>query len=115
MDFAENFTCRPQDAPQGCHWNNTQCTIHPIVATYKCTEYEVPGSVVTDSIALISSDLQHDHYAVQHFTGKDLELLLSEDVVFNSHPVLRWGTNAVQEPNRLCRLFPLSRRPWHPV
>ena len=22
-DFAENYTCRPQDAPQGCHWNNT--------------------------------------------------------------------------------------------
>jgi len=123
MDFAENFTCRPQDVPRGCHWNNTQCTIHPNVATYKCTECEDPGSVVTDSIVFISSDMQHDHHAVQHFSGKALELLLSEVVMFNSHPVvmfnshpvLRWGTNAVQEPNRLRRLFPLGRRTWHPV
>ena len=73
VDFAENFTCRPQDAPQGCHWNNTQRTIQPVVATYKCTECEDLGSVVTDSVVLISTDLQHDHHAVQHFIGKDLD------------------------------------------
>lgn len=36
MNYAENFTCRAQDAPQEFHWNNTQVIIHSIVASYKC-------------------------------------------------------------------------------
>ena len=70
MDFVDNFKCRPQDAPQGCHWTNTQVTIQPVVATYsgkECPHDE--AKVVTDSIVFISSDLKHDYHAVQHFIG----------------------------------------------
>ena len=84
MDFAENFTCRPQDAPQGCHWTNTQVTIHPVVASYSCKECpRDEAKVVTDSIVFISSDLKHDYHAVQHFIGKSVELLMAEELNFN--------------------------------
>ena len=81
-DFAENYTCRPQDAPQGCHWNNTQCTIHPVVASYNCT-VEDCSEVITDSIIFISEDLTHDHHAVHHFVSSSVLLLKEEGVDFN--------------------------------
>lgn len=82
MDFAENYTSRPQDTPQGCHWNNSQTTIHPVVASYACP---VAGctEVVTDSVIYVSDDLTHDYHAVQHFICKTVELFLSEDLHFS--------------------------------
>ena len=77
LDFAENYTCRPQDAPQGCHWTNTQCTLHPVVASYKCSEPDC-GDVVTDSIVFISEDNGHDYHAVQHFVEGAIAILKEE-------------------------------------
>ena len=82
MDFAENYTVRPQDTPQGHHWTNTQCTIHPVVASYRCLGCD-EGKVVTDSIVFITSDQTHDSHAVQHFIAKSVELLQSEDLSFD--------------------------------
>ncbi|XP_041351558.1 uncharacterized protein LOC121370414 [Gigantopelta aegis] len=81
MDFAENYTVRPQDTPQGHHWTNTQCTIHPVVASYQCLSCD--GGVVTDSIVFITSDQTHDYHAVQHFLAKSVELLQSENLSFD--------------------------------
>ncbi|XP_063438626.1 titin-like [Mytilus trossulus] len=79
MDYAENFTCKAQDAPQGFHWSNIHCTIHPIVANYICNECEQdPVPVITDSIIYISDDLTHDHHGVQHFVGLSIEKLQEE-------------------------------------
>ena len=75
MDYAENYTCKAQDAPQGYHWTNVQCTIHPVVATYTCQECT---EMVTDSVVFISDDLQHDQNAVQHFVGLTVDLLRPE-------------------------------------
>ena len=71
-EFAENYTCRPQDAPQACHWNNSQCTIHPIVATYNCP-------VENCSVIFISDDLTHDH----HFVCSSMQLLKEEGLEFD--------------------------------
>ena len=30
-DFAENYSFLVQNAAQGQHWNNSQCTLHPFV------------------------------------------------------------------------------------
>ena len=30
-DFAENYKFMVQDEVQGFHWNNLQCTLHPVV------------------------------------------------------------------------------------
>lgn len=77
-----NYTSRPQGAPQGCHWNNSQTTIHPVVASYECP---VSGcnEVVTDSVIYVSDDLTHDYHAVQHFISKTVELFPSEDLHFS--------------------------------
>ncbi len=34
-DFSENYAFVLQDAAQGFHWNNSQCTIHPFVVYLK--------------------------------------------------------------------------------
>ena len=89
MDFGENYTCCPQDASQGCHWTNTKCTTHPIVASYTCNKCEVeegrarPTMTVTASVIIISSDLQHDKHAVQHFIGKTVQLQQQEGLQFS--------------------------------
>ena len=78
MDYAKNYTCKAQDAPQGYHWTNVQCTINSIVATYNCLE--CPSSTVTDSIVFISNDLTHDQHAVHLFVGRAIEMLVKDGV-----------------------------------
>merc|ERR1712168_355858 len=34
-DFAENYSFVVQNAAQGQHWNNSQCTLHPFVCYFK--------------------------------------------------------------------------------
>ena len=100
MDFAENYTSRPQDAPQGCHWNNQQTTIHPIVASYVCQENQC-NKIVTDSIVFVSADLTHDHHAVQHFYSQAVQLLQSEDIHFDK--VIAFSDGApTQYKNRIA-------------
>uniref|UniRef100_UPI00358EA477 uncharacterized protein isoform X3 n=1 Tax=Myxine glutinosa TaxID=7769 RepID=UPI00358EA477 len=77
LDFGENYTCRAGDAPQGYHWTNTQCTIHPVVANYICPQSDC-SVAVTDSIIFISSDLKHDQHAVHHFTKRAVQMLKEE-------------------------------------
>ncbi|GFO07104.1 hypothetical protein PoB_003360900 [Plakobranchus ocellatus] len=36
--FCRELYIKAQDAPQDCHWDNQQTTIHPIVATNRCNE-----------------------------------------------------------------------------
>jgi hypothetical protein len=36
-DFAENYSFVVQDAAQGIHWENSQCTVHPFVVYYRDT------------------------------------------------------------------------------
>jgi hypothetical protein len=83
MEFAENYSSRPQDGPQGCHWNNSQTMIHPVVASYMC---HVPECqlVITDSVIFISDDLTHDQHAVQHFMTTSVKLLKTEGVPFDT-------------------------------
>ena len=56
-DFAEKFSFLAQDEIQGYHWNNHQCSLHPIVLYY-CKENE--SDLVSTSICFISDDLKHD-------------------------------------------------------
>ena len=101
LDFAENFACHPQDAPQGCHWTNTQVTLHPIVASYACSQCEEGHSLtVTDTIMFLSPDLRHDSHAVQHFIRKAIQLLQSEGIQFSNVTVFSDGA-PTQYKNRV--------------
>ena len=55
-DFAENYSFVVQDEIQGMHWNNSQCSLHPIVIYFKNDENELKSH----SICFISDDLNHD-------------------------------------------------------
>lgn len=87
MDYAENFTCRSQDAPQGFHWNNIQVTIHSIVPSYKCRNCTEIPKTVTDSLVFICDDLTHDHYGVQHFVKTGIQKILEKSEVNITHVV----------------------------
>ena len=56
-DFAENVFFIVQDEIQGYHWNNQQCSLHPIVLCY-CKENE--SDFVPTFICFISDNLNHD-------------------------------------------------------
>ena len=54
-DFAENFKFVIQDEIQSYHWNQQQCTMHPLVIYYKVEE-----ELCHQSLCFISDDLTHD-------------------------------------------------------
>ena len=56
-DFSENFKFVVQDESQGYHWNQRQCTLHPVVIYHKFTE---PASLISESLCFLSDDLDHD-------------------------------------------------------
>lgn len=63
-DFAENYNFMIQDEVQGFHWNNLQCTLHPVVVYFK----DIEGEVKSKSYCVISDEMQHNTvfvYALQ--------------------------------------------------
>lgn len=62
LDFAENYSFIVQDAAQGYHWDNTQCTLHPFVLYNR-----KDGECHCTSIVIISNGLKHDTVAVHKF------------------------------------------------
>ena len=69
LDFAENYHFHVQDEIQGFHWNQSQCTIHPVVIYYKMED-----QLCTSSFCCISDDLNHDtvfvYELLYHVTGQ---------------------------------------------
>ncbi len=54
-DFAENYSFVIQDEIQSFHWNNQQCSLHPVVIYYKHN-----GDLQHRSYCVTSEDLKHD-------------------------------------------------------
>ena len=73
-DFAENYQFLIQDEVQGFHWNNSQCTLHPVV-----TYYQENDELKNISYCVISDDRKHDValvYEVQKAILADLKCKL---------------------------------------
>ena len=73
-DFAENYQFVIQDEVQGFHWNNSQCTLHPVV-----TYYQENDELKNISYCVISDDRKHDValvYEVQKTISTDLKCKL---------------------------------------
>ena len=71
-DFAKNYSFVVQDEVQGFHWNNIQCTLHPVVLYYKDGD-----ALQSVSYCIISDDNKHDVgmvYQVQKEIITDLKL-----------------------------------------
>ena len=63
-DFAENYKFMVQDEVQGFHWNNLQCTLHPVVIYY----HDSNEKVESKSYCIISDEMTHNTtfvYALQ--------------------------------------------------
>ena len=80
LDFAENYRCSLKDEAQSAYWNYNQATIHPIVCYYLCPKC---CGHVTESIIIISDDLNHDSAAVNVFTKAAYEYLQTKlEIIF---------------------------------
>ena len=79
LDFAENYSFLVQDAAQGFHWDNSQCTLHPFVFYFKGSD----GSIQHQSFCFISDMTKHSTAMVHTFL-KTLIPLLKE-----THPQLQ--------------------------
>jgi len=58
-DFSENYAYIAQDAARAFHYNNDQCTVHPVVCYYKSGEM-----VSHKSFVILSECTTHDSAAV---------------------------------------------------
>ncbi len=70
-DFSENYSFVVQDAVQGFHWSNAQCTIHPFAVYYKNGEsshtMKNDSSLEFTSLIALSESTKHNHVAVRLF------------------------------------------------
>ena len=78
-DFAENYSFLVQDAAQGYHWDNSQCTLHPFVFYFKGLD----SNIQHESFCFISDSTKHSTAMVYAFQ-KDLIPLLQQ-----RHPALQ--------------------------
>lgn len=73
-DFSENFSFIVQDAVQGFHWANAQCTIHPFAIYFKNKSNEIQFT----SYVAISESGKHNHVAVRLFITHCVNFLKAE-------------------------------------
>ena len=62
MDFAENYSFIVQDAAQGFHWENSQCTVHPLVFYYRQN-----NEILHQSYCFLSDSTKHSTATVFSF------------------------------------------------
>ena len=73
-DFAENYSFLVQDAAQGYHWDNSQCTLHPFVFYFK----DADSNLQHESFCFISDGTKHTTPMVFTFLKKLIPLLRSK-------------------------------------
>lgn len=84
LDFAENYTCIPQNEVQSAHWYHEQATLHPTVLWYK-----KDGNILRHTVAAISDDKTHDSHAVDHFYRLAVKVVEEiTDIDFQHH--IQW-------------------------
>ncbi len=71
LDFAQNYLCVAQDAPQSLHWDHMQVVLHPIINHF----INADGKLVCEEHIIISNDRRHDKYAVHAFEEVSLRSL----------------------------------------
>jgi hypothetical protein len=72
-DFAENYSFVVQDAAQGFHWENSQCTVHPFVFYWRDN-----GELHHQSYCFISDCLKHNTITVYSFQTKLIPMIHSK-------------------------------------
>lgn len=73
-DFSENFSFVVQDAVQGFHWANAQCTIHPFAIYFK----DKSNQIQFTSYVAIAESGKHNHVAVRLFITHCLKFVIDK-------------------------------------
>lgn len=74
-DFSENYSFVVQDAVQGFHWANAQCTIHPCAIYFKDEE---SNDLKFTSFIAIADFTKHNHVAVRLFLTQCIAFIKSK-------------------------------------
>ena len=72
LDFAENYKYVVQDEIQSFHWNNQQCTLHPVVVYARDESNQLQES----SLCIMPDDMNHDVpfvHEVQRLTAQHIK------------------------------------------
>lgn len=102
-DFSENYSFVVQDAIQGFHWSNAQCTIHPIAIYYKDENDELQFT----SLIAIAESLKHNHIAVRLFLKKSYEFI--KDKLPNIKKIFHFSDGAGGQYKNKMTFFNLSK------
>lgn len=89
MDFLEKLQFVAQNAINGVHWNNVQCTIFIVVYYYKDGKDLKHGSMI-----IISNELNHNTASVHTFQGIIINRL--KELLNNVSKVIYFTDGAVQ-------------------
>jgi hypothetical protein len=79
LDFGRNYLCKYQDEPQGCYWDHSQVTIHPVVCYYRGA-----SGTVTEELIFVSDDRKHDHVIVKKFEAAVENHFAKKNLIFDN-------------------------------
>ena len=86
-DFSENYSFIVQDAAQGFHWDNSQCTVHPFVIYYRSS---VDKELSHFSVCFLSASLKHNTIMVYAFLMKLMTCEIKMSTIKQGALFLRW-------------------------
>ena len=89
QDFGENRKATYAQEIKSAHFGKGQITLHPVACFYRLGD-----EVVRDSLVFLSDDTQHDHFAVNTFTHKTLEVLSKKIMI---KKVTLWSDGAASQ------------------
>lgn len=113
-DFSENYSYVVQDAAQSFHYNNDQCTVHPIVYYYRDGE-----QIRHRSIVALSDSLLHDTsavYVMQEILIENIKRAHSnvKKIIYITDGAAQHYKNRYQMANLLCHEEDFGvKAEWH--
>ena len=97
-DFAENYSFVVQNEIQGKHWNNSQCSLHPIVIYFKSDD-----ELKSHSICFISDDLNHDVNFL-HVVVREI-VCFAKDFLVDNLSIVHYVTDGCASQYKNCKNF----------
>ncbi|KYN01836.1 hypothetical protein ALC62_07308 [Cyphomyrmex costatus] len=114
MDFSENYAFIVQDAAQSFHYNNDQCTVHPIVYYYRDDQFQLKHK----SLVVLSDSVLHDTSAVYLFQKIVIENIKAtcfvKTVIYITDGAEQYYKNRFQFANLMCHEEDFGlKAEWH--
>lgn len=113
LDFSENYKYIVQDASQAFHFNNTQCTVFPVVCYY-----QINSKIHHESFVFLSDSTKHDTAAVYTIQKMLIPLIRKrfnvKKIIYFSDGAKQHFKNKYQMINLVCHNKDFGvKAEWH--